>query len=117
MNRAAVVLGAAVQVRMRIAQQVGPRLDEADQLDGAGVELARRRRRAMQPGDVHLQVADAVVVLAFGRRQHPLLGVVAKIGVGDHEVRIVLIRGNLGQVILEHAGGLAHGLDDAELAI
>src|SRR5208282_2609945 len=71
----------------------------------------------MQAGDVHSQMLDAVVVLAFGRRQYPLLGVVSKISVGDHKIRIVLIRGNLGQVIFEDARGFADGLDDSELAI
>src|SRR5208282_1236560 len=78
---------------------------------------ARRRRRGVQAGDVHSQMLDAVVVLAFGRGQYPLLGIVSKVRVGDHKVRIVLIRGNLGQVIFEDARGLAHGLDDSELTI
>src|ERR1017187_455801 len=60
---------------------------------------------------------DAVVVLAFGRRQYPLLGVVSKINVGDHKIWIVLIRRNLGQVILEDTRGFANSLDDSELAI
>src|SRR5208283_60233 len=58
---------------------------------------------------------DAVVVLAFGRRQYPPLGVVSKVSVGGHKIWIVLIRGNLGQVILEDARGFANGLDDSEL--
>src|SRR5580704_10517172 len=71
----------------------------------------------MQSGYVRLQMLYSAAVFGFGPRQHPSIGIVAEIGIGQYQVWIIFIRGNLGQVILEHPAGLAQGNQDSNLAV
>ncbi len=71
----------------------------------------------MQAREVKPQMLHAVFVFSFGRRQKPLLGVIAKVGIGNHEIGVILVGRYFRQMILEHAHRLAHNQDDSELAV
>ena len=71
----------------------------------------------MQPGDVGVQAVNPAGDAALGRGKPQLGGVIAEQGVSFEQVRIVLVTGDLGEVILEHPRTLAYGLQDAELAV
>jgi hypothetical protein len=71
----------------------------------------------MQAGDVKMQMADTVAILGLRRRQHPLGRVIAEVGIGDHQVRVVCVCRHLGHMVPEDSRAFAHRHDDPELPI
>ncbi len=107
----------AVEIRVRVAEEIAPRLEEPQELHVARVERLRGADRRIEPGDVGAELADARPIPALRRRQPEAEGVVPEHGVGLDEVRVVLIARHLREVVLHHPHGLAHRLEDPELAI
>ena len=100
---------------MRVSEHVTPRLEETDEFDVPSIQELRAQRILVQPGDVALEVLDATPETALGGGEPELLGVIAKHRVGLHELRVVLIAGDLREMILQHACRFANGENDAEL--
>src|SRR5690349_7663480 len=71
----------------------------------------------MQTGDVSAQMRDPAAVFGFRRGKNPAVGVVTEVAVGEQQVWVVFVGGDLGQVILEHAAGLPQGDQDSDLAV
>jgi hypothetical protein len=102
---------------VRVPEQVAPALQEADQLDVAARDRLGAGRIGVETLDVGAERLHALLELALRRRQPELRHVVPERGVGADQVRVVLGRRDLREVVLHHARALAHGGDDPELSV
>ncbi len=91
-NRRSVGFLRLVQVGVSAAENVRPRLEQADRFDVAHVHRPRRLRRLVQSRDVLLEQLDTLAIAALGRREPKPLRVVAEHRVGLHQALVELVR-------------------------